>query len=116
MSFGYTVIGSREQVAEQLAAINAANAEGTRDSLLNGVIDLLAEHVGMSELHGYGSGIRFRQQYVIHFAGHAGPQSPFRLEIKTEDPYVPVTDAVPALTEAGEAALDAETDPDDDED
>jgi hypothetical protein len=105
MSFGFTVIGDREQVTEQLKAIKEENAYG--DSLRNGIIDLLAEQVGKSELHGYktGHGQGYRQQYVIEVSGHSGPESSFSLAVSVKAPYVSVSaDPEP---EAGKNAPDA---------
>ncbi len=106
MSFGFTAIGDREQVAQQLKAIKDTDPYG--DPLRDSVIDLLAEHVGLSELHGYktaSAGVLMRQQYIIEVSGHASPQTDLYLKVGVSSPYVPVVDHQDA--ETGDPAPDA---------
>lgn len=88
MSFGFTVVGDRDQAARQLEAIRD---DENQDSLRNGLAALLAEHVNLSELHGYESdGVHWRSTYLIRAGGHSGPQSALSLNVTVETPYVPV--------------------------
>lgn len=92
MSFSIYAAGTREQAAAQLKALAGNEASGV-DSLSVGLAELLAEHVGKSELHGYetgGSG--WRQQYIIEASGHSGPQSSLSLHVEVKAPYLPVAD------------------------
>lgn len=88
MSFGFTVAGNREQTVKQLEAIRD---DENQDSLRNALAGLLAEHVGLSELHGYKSeGSGWQSVYVIKASGHSGPQSSLSLNVTVETPYIPV--------------------------
>ena len=88
MSFGFTVAGDRDQTVKQLEAIRD---DENQESLRNGIAALLAEHVNLSELHGYNSdGTGWRQVYVIRVSGHSGPESALSLNVSVETPYVPV--------------------------
>jgi hypothetical protein len=90
MSFGFTVAGDRDQTAAQLEAIRD---DENQDSLRNAIAALLAEHVGLSELHAYRqSGIDFKSIYLIKVSGHSGPQSALALSVTVETPYIPVTE------------------------
>jgi hypothetical protein len=103
MSFGFNVIGDRDQAAAQLKAIRD---DENQDSLRNGIAALLAEHVGLSELHGYEQdGTDRRQIYVIEVAGHSGPQSALSLTVSVKTPYITVAGPETA----------GETDPDDED-
>jgi hypothetical protein len=85
MSFGFTAVGDREQVIDQLA-----DAPGD-DPLKTALAELIAEHVSMSELHGYEqAGTTMRQVYVVEAAGHSGPQSALSLTVSIKTPYIPV--------------------------
>ena len=100
MSFSFAATGDREQVARQLLAAKT----GSDDALKNALIDLLAEHVDKSELHGYAqSGLEYRQVYMIEASGHSGPGSALSLTVQIRSPYVPVLAEV-----TGEAAADAD--------
>lgn len=86
MSFGFNVVGDREQAAAQLEAIRD---DESQDSLRNAVASLLAEHVGASELHSYEQGgTSWRQVYVIEVSGHSGPQSAMSLHVDIKVPYL----------------------------
>jgi hypothetical protein len=104
MSFGFTVAGDRDQAAAQLQAIKD---DENQDSLRNGVAALLAEHVGLSELHSYAqSGVNWQFMYVIKVSGHSGPQSALSLTVSVETPSVPVPES--AAPEATNDAQDEE--------
>lgn len=104
MSFGFTAIGNREQVADQLAIHRDSQPD---DALKSAIADLLIEHAGKSELHAYTQeGCERRMQYVIEASGHSGPQSALSLNLTVRALYAPVTDPEYKLTPAGEAAAD----------
>jgi hypothetical protein len=103
MSFGFNVIGDRDQAAAQLEAIRE---DENQDSLRNGIAALLAEHVGLSELHGYDQGgTTVRQAYVIEVSGHSGPQSALSLAVSIKTPYITVVE--PETAESDDNLPDA---------
>lgn len=109
MSFGFNVIGDRDEACAQLEAIRG---DESQDSLRNGIAELLCEHVGKSELHGHKHGHKqdgtgWRQVYAIEVSGHSGPQSAMNLTVSIKTPYVPVV--APAAPET------TEPDPDDED-
>jgi hypothetical protein len=107
VSFGFTVAGDRDQTAAQLEAIRD---DENQDSLRNAVAGLLAEHVGLSELHSYyqQSGVNFQSIYLIKVSGHSGPQSALSLSVTVETPYIPVTES--AQPQADETPASAKAD------
>lgn len=108
MSFGFNVIGDRDQAAAQLEAIRD---DESQESLRNGIAALLAEHINLSELHGYKQdGTGWRQVYAIEVSGHSGPQSAMSLSVSIKTPYIAATElpapvTLTALAEAADAAI-----------
>jgi hypothetical protein len=102
MSFAFNAVGTRDEVAGQLEHAQISIGGERFNELGAELRDLLVKHFEQ-ETASAGAGHEYR--YTVKATGHGGGSSPLSVNLAIEPHWI-------HLTPAGEAALDAETDPD----